>query len=75
MELESVPFDLRMAVDDVLCLFEDKVHQKQIEVCALVHDTVPGIVYGDPGRLRQVCLRSLGIVCIWVGTCLVMTKC
>lgn len=64
MELESVPFDLRMELDDVMCLFEDKVHQKQIEVCALVHDVIPFSLCGDPGRLRQVRKPYLDIVCI-----------
>lgn len=54
MELESVAFDLRVELDDVLCLFEDKVHNKQLEVLALVHDAVPKIVFGDNGRFRQV---------------------
>lgn len=54
MELESVTFDIRLEIDEVISLFEDKVQQKQIEVSALVHDTVPKHVVGDPGRVRQV---------------------
>ncbi|KAL2622497.1 hypothetical protein R1flu_002702 [Riccia fluitans] len=60
MELESVSFDLRVELDDVLCLFEDKVHSKRLEVLALVHDAVPKIVLGDPGRLRQVLINLVG---------------
>ncbi|KAL3691430.1 hypothetical protein R1sor_005081 [Riccia sorocarpa] len=60
MELESVSFDLRMELDDVLCLFEDKVHSKQLEVLALVHDAVPKNIFGDPGRLRQVLINLVG---------------
>ncbi|CAM6097552.1 unnamed protein product [Calypogeia fissa] len=77
MELESVPFDLRMELDDVLCLFEDKVHQKQIEVCALVHDTVPGTLYGDPGRLRQVLINLVGNAMKFTkqGSVLVCVRC
>ncbi|KAG6554893.1 hypothetical protein Mapa_003477 [Marchantia paleacea] len=60
MELESVAFDLRVELDDVLCLFEDKVHNKQLEVLALVHDAVPKIVFGDNGRLRQVLINLVG---------------
>ncbi|BBN13039.1 arabidopsis histidine kinase 2/3/4 (cytokinin receptor) [Marchantia polymorpha subsp. ruderalis] len=60
MELESVAFDLRVELDDVLCLFEDKVHNKQLEVLALVHDAVPKIVFGDNGRFRQVLINLVG---------------
>ncbi|BBN00910.1 arabidopsis histidine kinase 2/3/4 (cytokinin receptor) [Marchantia polymorpha subsp. ruderalis] len=60
MELESVPFDLRVELDDLLCLFEDKVNEKKLEVSALVHDSVPRCVYGDPGRLRQVLINLVG---------------
>ncbi|KAL3683272.1 hypothetical protein R1sor_001294 [Riccia sorocarpa] len=60
MELESVPFDIRVELDDVLCLFEDKVHSKQLEVLALVHDAVPKTLVGDPGRLRQVLINLVG---------------
>ncbi|KAL3677673.1 hypothetical protein R1sor_020629 [Riccia sorocarpa] len=60
MELESVPFDLRVELDDLLCLFEDKVNEKKLEVSAIVHDSVPDCVYGDPGRLRQVLINLVG---------------
>jgi histidine kinase 2/3/4 (cytokinin receptor) len=72
MELESVPFDLRMEVDDVLCLFEEVVHQKDLEVCALVHHSIPKLVVGDPGRLRQILINLVSNaikVFILLSTC------
>ncbi|KAL2641300.1 hypothetical protein R1flu_008887 [Riccia fluitans] len=60
MELESVPFDIRVELDDLLCLFEDKVNEQKLEVSAIVHDSVPNCVYGDPGRLRQVLINLVG---------------
>jgi len=58
MEIETVPFDMLEEVDNILSLFEEKVHLKQLEISALVHDSVPQWLYGDPGRLRQVLIIS-----------------
>lgn len=60
MEIETVPFDVREELDNILSLFEEKVHQKKLEISALVHDTVPQWMYGDPGRLRQVLINLVG---------------
>jgi hypothetical protein len=60
MEIESIPFDIREEVDSILSLFEEKVHQKRLEVSALVHDCVPAWIYGDPGRFRQVLINLVG---------------
>ncbi len=47
-------FDIRNEVDIVLSMFDEKVLQKQLEVAALIHDSVPPSLMGDPGRIRQV---------------------
>ncbi|XP_024403116.1 probable histidine kinase 6 isoform X1 [Physcomitrium patens] len=60
MEIETVPFDIREELDNILSLFEEKVHQKKLEISALVHDSVPRWLYGDPGRLRQVLINLVG---------------
>lgn len=60
MEIETVPFDVREELDNILSLFEEKVHQKKLEISALVHDAVPAWMYGDPGRLRQVLINLVG---------------
>lgn len=59
MELESVVFDVRSEVDAVLSLFEDDVHKKQLELSAIVHDTIPISLVADPGRLRQIVFSLL----------------
>lgn len=61
MEVESVPFDIREELDNILSLFEEKFQQKNLEVAALIHDSVPPWLYGDPGRLRQV---SEAVFCV-----------
>jgi histidine kinase 2/3/4 (cytokinin receptor) len=61
MEVESVPFDIREELDNILSLFEEKFQQKNLEVAALIHDRVPPWLYGDPGRLHQV---SEAVFCV-----------
>ena len=60
MEIETVPFDLREELDNILSFFEEKVHQNKLEISSLVHDSVPQWMYGDPGRLRQVLINLVG---------------
>jgi histidine kinase 2/3/4 (cytokinin receptor) len=54
MEFESVPYNIRMEIDEALSVFDGSVHQKGVEVLVLIHDAVPSCVVGDPGRLRQI---------------------
>jgi signal transduction histidine kinase len=59
MEFESVPYNIRLEIDEALSIFDEKVHQKGVDVLVLVHDAVPTCVVGDPGRLCQVRRRFL----------------
>ena len=58
MEIETIPFDIREEVT-AYYLFEEKVHQKRLEVSALVHDCVPACTDGDPGRFGRFLLTLL----------------
>ncbi|XP_023548203.1 histidine kinase 4-like [Cucurbita pepo subsp. pepo] len=60
LELEAVPFDLRLILDDVLSLFSEKSRHKGVELAVFVSDRVPEIVMGDPGRFRQVITNLVG---------------
>ncbi|CAK9326778.1 unnamed protein product [Citrullus colocynthis] len=60
LELEAVPFDLRLILDDVLSLFSEKSRHKGVELAVFVSDKVPEIVMGDPGRFRQVITNLVG---------------
>ncbi|RDX83479.1 Histidine kinase 4, partial [Mucuna pruriens] len=60
LELESVPFDLRSILDDVLSLFSEKSRYKGLELAVFVSDKVPDIVMGDPGRFRQIITNLVG---------------
>ncbi len=54
LELESIDFNLRTTVEDVLAQFAERAQTKGIEITGCVHREVPTALKGDPGRLRQV---------------------
>ncbi|XP_064944282.1 probable histidine kinase 4 isoform X2 [Musa acuminata AAA Group] len=60
LEIESVPFDLRSILDDVISLFSAKSREKGIELAVYVSDRVPTILTGDPGRFRQIITNLVG---------------
>ncbi|XP_066310443.1 probable histidine kinase 4 isoform X1 [Miscanthus floridulus] len=60
LDLESVPFDLRSILDDVIALFSSKSREKGIELAAYVSERVPEILLGDPGRFRQIITNLVG---------------
>ncbi len=60
MELEIVPFDLREALEEVLELLAEKASQKKIELVGVVATSVPTLLLGDPGRIRQVLTNLVG---------------
>ena len=60
MELNSVDFDLREVVNDMMDLLAPLAHGKRLELAALVRSEVPLCLVGDPGRLRQIINNLLG---------------
>jgi signal transduction histidine kinase/HPt (histidine-containing phosphotransfer) domain-containing protein/ActR/RegA family two-component response regulator len=60
LDLESIPLDVREIVDEVVALFAETASGQGIELTAIVSDTVPPLVLGDPGRLRQVLMNLVG---------------
>ncbi|QIN81618.1 PAS domain S-box protein [Rubrobacter tropicus] len=54
MRLETIDFDLRAAVEDVMALFAGRAHSKGLELASLVEYDVPTALRGDPGRIKQV---------------------
>ncbi|MGC3979937.1 MAG: response regulator [Steroidobacteraceae bacterium] len=60
LELESTEFEMRDLMEDVARLIAIQAHAKDLEVTAHVDPSVPELVRGDPGRLRQVLINLLG---------------
>lgn len=58
--LESVDFDIRETVEDVLELLAERAQTKNLELIQLVASAVPALVRGDPTRFRQLLLNLVG---------------
>jgi PAS domain S-box-containing protein len=60
MDLEMLDFDLRTTLEDVASLLGERAASKGLELTSVVHERVPRMVCGDPGRLRQVLVNLVG---------------
>lgn len=60
MTMESIPFDPRETVEDVVQVLAPNAHRKGLEIASLIHPDVPQSVKGDPTRVRQILLNLLG---------------
>lgn len=59
MELESISFDLRPTLEDVLVLLTYQAYEKGLSLRLWVDHTVPRTVKGDATRLKQIVLNLL----------------
>jgi signal transduction histidine kinase/CheY-like chemotaxis protein/HPt (histidine-containing phosphotransfer) domain-containing protein len=60
LDLESVDFGLREAVEDAAGLFAGAAHAKGVEIACVVDDGVPDGLRGDPVRLKQILANLIG---------------
>jgi CheY-like chemotaxis protein len=60
LELETLDFDLRTTIEQVVDGVTKQASDKGLEFSALIHHNVPSAVVGDPGRLREVLTTLLG---------------
>jgi PAS domain S-box-containing protein len=60
LEIESIEFDVRSLVDDVVDLLGGPAHAKGLGLIALVDRSVPVLISGDPGRVRQSLINLVG---------------
>jgi two-component system sensor histidine kinase/response regulator len=59
-ELESLDFSLHKIVEDVIELFTERAHSKDLELSYRIAAEVPESVKGDPTRIRQVLSNLVG---------------
>jgi hypothetical protein len=60
LELEAIPFDIRILVEDLAGGLAWQAEKKSLEIITLIANEVPDRVIGDPGRLRQILLNLTG---------------
>lgn len=59
LELENIPFDLPLMVEEVAELLAEGAQNKGLEFVCTVSPEVPRMVQGDPNRLRQILMNLL----------------
>ncbi len=57
LELEQVDFKLRETLGDTMKTLALRAEEKNLELAFRVHPSIPEMVGGDPGRLRQVVIN------------------
>jgi PAS domain S-box-containing protein len=60
LELEEIPFDLGVTVEDLTASFSIRARQKGLELHSVFPGSVPRHLIGDPGRLRQILINLVG---------------
>ncbi len=60
LELEMIPFNIRVLVEDLACSLTWQAERKGLEVVTFISNDMPESVIGDPGRLRQILLNLTG---------------
>jgi signal transduction histidine kinase/CheY-like chemotaxis protein len=60
MAVEPIPFDLRLAVEDMAELMASKAQEKELDLILRFSPDTPSRVVGDPGRIRQILINLSG---------------
>ena len=60
LQIESIPYDPRTAVEDVLELMSSAAQAKALELAWWADDDVPPALLGDPNRYRQILTNLVG---------------
>jgi len=59
LDLEMIDFDLRISLDDVCEMMVLKAEQKNVIFNKILSHSVPTLLYGDPGRLKQILVNLI----------------
>lgn len=60
MELDSAPFRLAEAIEDVASLVSSRVSEKDLELIVRIDPALPVQMVGDVGRVRQIVTNLMG---------------
>ncbi|MGI8543813.1 MAG: response regulator [Aridibacter sp.] len=59
-KIESVEFELRKMIEEVINLFSKNITDKKLDLLMVVYNEVPQKILGDPVRLRQILINLVG---------------
>ena len=59
-DLEEIPFDLRVTIEDMAGSFAYRAEQKGLDFISFLAPDVPSRLIGDPVRLRQIMVNLIG---------------
>jgi PAS domain S-box-containing protein len=59
LEIENIPFDLKVLMEDISCSFAMMAKKKDLELIMYISPEMPTRLVGDPGRLRQILTNLL----------------
>ncbi len=60
LEIESLDFNLHKLIEDVVELFAEEAHRKDLELSYRIAPDVPEGIHGDPNRIRQILSNLIG---------------
>jgi PAS domain S-box-containing protein len=60
LELETLDFDIREALEQASEMLAVRAQEKGLELTSLVAADIPAVLRGDPGRLRQIIVNLAG---------------
>lgn len=60
LELESKPFDIRRAAEDIQRLFQPQTNAKGLDLILDINDKVPAVLVGDLARFQQIVINLVG---------------
>ncbi|MFH2059114.1 MAG: cache domain-containing protein [Pseudomonadota bacterium] len=60
LDLENIPFNLYHIIDDLASSLAIRADKKGLELISYLTPDVPGLIMGDPGRLRQILMNLVG---------------
>jgi two-component system, sensor histidine kinase and response regulator len=60
IQIENIDFDLLEIVETTIEMFSVKAHEKGLELAYRIRPEIPGVLIGDPARLRQILVNLIG---------------
>ena len=60
LQIESLPFDLRLLIEDVVEMLAPKAEEKKLDLIVQYPNSVPRHFTGDGGRIRQIITNLIG---------------